>query len=33
MPGSIGSDVSSVCALSPGVLGITGIETSEIVRK
>ncbi len=32
MPGSIGSDVSSVCALSPGVLGITGIETSEIVK-
>ena len=32
MPESIGSDVSSVCALSPGVLGITGIETSEIVK-
>lgn len=25
-------DISSVCALSPGVLGITGIETSEIVK-
>lgn len=24
--------ISSVCALSPGVLGITGIETSEIVK-
>lgn len=24
--------VSSVCALSPGVLGMTGIETAEIVR-
>lgn len=29
---TIGQDISSVCALSPGVLGITGIETSEIVK-
>lgn len=28
----IGDGISSVCALSPGVLGITGIETSEIVK-
>ena len=32
MPENIIDDVSSVCALSPGVLGITGIETSEIVK-
>lgn len=25
-------EISSVCALSPGVLGITGIETSEVVK-
>lgn len=29
---SIGDEISSVCAISPGVLGITGIETSEIVK-
>ena len=28
----LGEDFSSVCALSPGVLGITGIETGEIVK-
>lgn len=32
IPKSMGQDISSVCALSPGVLGITGIETSEIVK-
>lgn len=32
MPEYVGDDISSVCALSPGVLGITGIETSEIVK-
>lgn len=32
MPQSIEDDISSVCAVSPGVLGTTGIETSEIVK-
>lgn len=31
MPESV-SDYSSVCALAPGVLGITGIETAEIIQ-
>ena len=28
----ISHDMSQVCAISPGVLGITGIESSEIIR-
>lgn len=32
MPEVIGDGFRSVCALAPGVLGLTGIETSEIVR-
>ncbi len=32
IPKSMSEKMSSVCALSPGVLGITGIETSEIVK-
>lgn len=32
MPQYIEDDISSVCAISPGVLGTTGIETSEIVK-
>ena len=32
MPDTIDDSVRSVCALSPGVLGITGIETVEIVK-
>lgn len=31
LPKQIDEGVRSVCALSPGVLGITGIETSEII--
>ena len=32
VPNSIDEGVRPVCAVAPGVLGITGIETSEIVR-
>lgn len=32
MPEVTGEDTASVCALAPGVLGITGIETAEIVK-
>ncbi len=32
MPEEIDSRLKSVCAVSPGVLGITGVETGEIVR-
>lgn len=32
MPDALESHVRSVCALAPGVLGITGIETGEIVK-
>jgi len=32
MPEEIEEGVRPVCALSPGVLGLTGIETSEIIR-
>ena len=32
LPEVLSSPVRSVCAVSPGVLGITGIETQEIVR-
>lgn len=31
-PELLGDGYRSVCAMSPGVLGITGIETSEIIR-
>lgn len=32
MPEEIDSRLRSVCALSPGVLGITGVETGEIIK-
>lgn len=32
MPESIDEGINPVCAVSPGVLGITGIETAEIVQ-
>lgn len=32
MPDQIDEGINPVCALSPGVLGITGIETAEIVQ-
>ncbi|MBR5155139.1 MAG: GPR endopeptidase [Clostridia bacterium] len=32
MPEEIDSRLRSVCAISPGVLGITGVETAEIVK-
>ncbi len=32
MPEEIDRRLSSVCAISPGVLGITGVETAEIVK-
>lgn len=32
MPDSIDEGVVSACAISPGVLGITGIETGEIIK-
>jgi len=32
LPEQIDESVRSVCALSPGVLGITGIETGEIIK-
>lgn len=32
LPDEITSDMNSLCALSPGVLGITGIETGEIIK-
>lgn len=32
MPDQIEEGINPVCALSPGVLGITGIETAEIVQ-
>ena len=32
MPEVVGTDTASVCAIAPGVLGITGIETMEIVK-
>lgn len=32
MPDEIDEGIRPVCALSPGVLGITGIETSEIIQ-
>ncbi|MDO4567459.1 MAG: GPR endopeptidase [Clostridia bacterium] len=32
LPDALDADVSSVCAIAPGVLGVTGIETVELVR-
>ncbi|MHB1394511.1 MAG: GPR endopeptidase [Clostridia bacterium] len=32
VPDQVDEGVRSVCAVAPGVLGITGIETSEIIR-
>lgn len=32
MPEELENGISPVCALSPGVLGLTGIETGEIIR-
>ncbi len=32
MPDELENGISPVCALSPGVLGLTGIETGEIIR-
>ncbi len=32
VPDQVDEGVRSVCAIAPGVLGITGIETSEIIR-
>lgn len=32
MPDMVDQEITPVCAISPGVLGITGIETSEIIR-
>ena len=32
MPEEIDSRLRSVCAVSPGVLGLTGVETGEIIR-
>ncbi|MCY6959714.1 GPR endopeptidase [Clostridium brassicae] len=32
VPDSIDENIRPVCAISPGVLGLTGIETSEIVK-
>ncbi len=32
MPDQIDEGIRSVCAVAPGVLGITGIETSEIIK-
>ena len=32
MPGALEGRLRSVCAISPGVLGITGVETGEVVR-
>ncbi|MCM8710396.1 GPR endopeptidase [Clostridium sp. SYSU_GA19001] len=32
VPDSIDEDIRPVCALTPGVLGTTGIETGEIIR-
>lgn len=32
LPDEITNDMKSLCAVSPGVLGITGIETGEIIK-
>lgn len=32
VPEVVGQDTLSICAISPGVLGITGIETLEIIK-
>ena len=32
LPEDVEKRISSVCALAPGVLGVTGIETAEVLR-
>ena len=32
LPGDVSARLSSVCAAAPGVLGVTGIETAEVLR-
>ncbi|MGN0164029.1 MAG: GPR endopeptidase [Candidatus Ornithomonoglobus sp.] len=32
MPGTLDKDFSDVCAVAPGVMGTTGIETAELVK-
>jgi spore protease len=32
MPEQLGENIRPVCALAPGVLGLTGVETGEVVR-
>jgi len=32
LPGDISKSMRSVCAAAPGVLGVTGIETAEVIR-
>ena len=32
LPADVSARLSSVCALSPGVLGVTGVETAEVLR-
>lgn len=32
LPGDAGEGMRSVCAAAPGVLGVTGVETAEVVR-
>ena len=32
MPDAIDDSVRPVCAIAPGVLGITGIETGEVIK-
>lgn len=32
MPDQLGEGIRPVCAMSPGVLGLTGVETGEIIR-
>lgn len=32
VPDTIDEDIESVCAIAPGVLGLTGMETSEIIK-
>lgn len=32
LPADVAARLASVCALSPGVLGVTGIETAEVLR-
>ena len=32
MPDTIDDSIRPVCAIAPGVLGITGIETGEVIK-